>query len=293
MRPLRSLLACLSLLAATQAQAADSLYACGNDQVREYRLESGTAHEIWRWRARDAVELPAAYRHRLLANIDQCKPVDGGRRLLLTASTGGVVLLDRHSGKVEFRAEAPMAHAADVLPHGLIAVALSLSPQGNRLQLYDRRHSERPLFEVPLYSGHGAIWDARRHRLFALSFNLLQTFTLDVEQGTPVLRESAHWRLPGRRDGHVLAAQGDGRYWVSTDDGVWLFDPDEGRFTPYAPLAQAERVKSISVLGERLAWVQAEQKWWAHGFHIGRVEGGAAHYIPVEDLKLYKVDWNR
>lgn len=64
-------------------------YACGDDQVRELRLGAGGAAETWRWTASAATDLPADYRERLLAHIDECKPVDGGRAILVTASTGG------------------------------------------------------------------------------------------------------------------------------------------------------------------------------------------------------------
>ena len=109
------LISVILFLAAVSDPAA---YACGDDQVRELRLAPDGPVEVWRWTARDAQDLPADYRTRLMAHIDECKPVDDGRAILVTASTGGAVLIDRASGRVTFRARVPMAHSADLLPGG-------------------------------------------------------------------------------------------------------------------------------------------------------------------------------
>lgn len=268
-----------------------ALYACGDDQVRELRIDGDRAVETWRWTARDARDLPPDYRERLMAHIDECKPVDGGRALLVTASTGGAVLIDRATGHVRFRARVPMAHSADLLPGGRIAIALSISPDGDRLQLYDRRHSERVVQTVPLPSGHGAVWDAKRQRLFALSHDLVQSFRLIGSGRAARLVEAARWTLPGRRDGHDLSPDGDGRYYVTTDNGAWRFDPDDGSFAPYAPLNPALRIKSVSAAGERVAWVQAEQSWWASGFTVMAADGRDRHRIALDGIHLYKVRW--
>ena len=275
------------------AFAADRLYACGDDQVREYRVGVTGATEVWRWTAASASDLPDAYRTKLLAHIDDCKSVDDGRAILVTASTGGVVLIDRASGRVMFRANAPMAHSADVLPDGRIAVALSIHAAGDRLELYDRARSETPLLHVPLPSGHGAVWDPRRRQLLALSHDLIQAFAVTGTRAAPLLTEVARWALPGRRDGHDLSRRDDGSYLVTTDDGVWTFDPGTGNFAAFVALNPKLRVKAVSAIGTRLAWVQAEEKWWAKGFTIARADGGDPVRVTVDPMHLYKVRWIR
>ncbi|VXC90459.1 DUF6528 family protein [Sphingomonas sp. 8AM] len=291
MRLFSALLLAAGMVAAAPALAADRLYACGDDQIREYRVSGDAPVETWRWTAADAADLPDAYRTPLLAHIDDCKPVEGGSAILVTASTGGVVLIDRATGKVRFRATAPMAHSADLLPGGYVAVALSLHDEGNRLQLYRVGRNEAPLASVPLPSGHGAVWDARRRRLFALSHDLIQSFAVDVRGPTPRLTESGRWTLPGRRDGHDLSPTPDGGYVVTTDDGVWTFDPASGRFTTLAALNLKLRVKAVSVSARAMAWVQAEESWWAHGFTLAARDGSAPRRIETPGLKLYKVRW--
>ncbi|WP_242098692.1 DUF6528 family protein [Sphingomonas sp. CROZ-RG-20F-R02-07] len=278
---------------AAAATTPDRLYACGDDQVRELRIAGDAATESWRWTASDATDLPADYRSTLLAHIDDCKPVNDGRDLLVTASTGATVLIERSTGKVLFRAKTPMAHSAALLPGGLVAVALSITPAGNRLELYDSRQNETPLQTLPLPSGHGAVWDARRARLFTLSHDLVQAFRLDRSAQGPRLVETARWTLPGRHDGHDLSPASDGGYDVTTDDGAWSFTPNDGSFRAIVPLNPKLRVKAVSALGDRIAWVQAEESWWAHGFTVMTAQGTDPRRISVEGLHLYKVRWIR
>ncbi|MEG3125924.1 DUF6528 family protein [Sphingomonas sp. GB1N7] len=281
---------------ANAAPGAALLYACGDDQVREYAVDSGDkAKEVWRWTAAQATDLPASYRETLLTRIDECKPVDGDRAILATSSTGGVVLIDRRTGKVRFRATAPMAHSADLLPNGRIAVALSIHAAGDRLEVYDIARSEWPLFHLDLPSGHGVVWDATRATLFALSRDHLQTFALkDWNSAAPSLVETHRYDLPGERDGHDLshdAATGD--YIVTTAESVWRFDPESGTFAAFAPLAALPRAKAVSLTQRRMAWVQAEESWWAHGFTVAGRTGGAAMRTETPGLHLYKVRWVR
>lgn len=287
----RMLIAVVGLAASTGAAAADRLYACGDDRIREYALSGDQARQIWQWTASDAVDLPTAYRTTLLAHIDDCKPVERGRAILVTASTGGVVLIDRASGRVRFRATAPMAHSADLLPGGYVAVALSINKDGDRLQLFKLTRSERPLFSLPLASGHGAVWDAKRHRLFAMSHDLIQAFSFHTGAAGPHLTETARWTLPGRRDGHDLSPTPEGDYVVTTDDGAWTFDPGSSRFTPIPALNPKLRVKAVSVARDAMAWVQAEESWWAHGFTVADRDASAPRRFETPGLKLYKVRW--
>jgi hypothetical protein len=287
------MVAMIMLAVAMSVVTPDTLYACGDDQVRELHIGPDGTAERWRWTAATAAGLPAVYRDTLLDHIDECKPVEDGRAILVTSSTGGAVLIDRASGKVRFYAKVPMAHSAALLPGGLVAVALSIDKDGDRLNLYDRRHSERVVQSLPLPSGHGAVWDAKRSRLFALSHDLVQAFRLERAKGRPRLIEDARWTLPGRRDGHDLSPAPDGGYSVTTDDGVWRFEPDDGSFRPFPTLNPMLRVKAVSMVGNGLAWVQAEERWWAHGFTIARADGSEGRRIPVDAMHLYKVRWVR
>ena len=101
---------------------------CGGEEVRIVDMsksEGRNLHEVWSWRIDEPTEgLPAEY-SKYLMPLDECKFVDGNRKLLLTSSHSAVVLLDIKSRKCDFYARVPMAHSADLLPNNRIAVALS------------------------------------------------------------------------------------------------------------------------------------------------------------------------
>src|ERR1043165_7700664 len=82
--------ASMSLLHA--APVARELITCGRDKVLILDLNArdaaGTPKTIWSWRAADRAELPPDVRL-LFRSTDDCKPVDGGRRILITSSGGG------------------------------------------------------------------------------------------------------------------------------------------------------------------------------------------------------------
>lgn len=285
------------LLAMTTPTPAEEVFACGDGQVRAYEIDDGKPRETWRWTAAEAEDLPALYRERLFRSIDECKSVDGGKSILVTSSSDGVVLIDRATRAVRFRARSPMAHSAEILPGGRLAVALSTHKDGNRLEVYDLSKNEQPLFHLEMYSGHGAVWDAHRDRLFALSFDKIQAFSLkDWDSPAPGLTETQRWTLPGEQGGHDLTRDPKtGKYLVTTADAAWWFDPDAqpeaNAFSPFPALNPAEDVKSLELSPRRAVWVQAEESWWAFGFTVADRDGQNPRRVDVPNLHLYKVRW--
>lgn len=281
-----------AILAFTASMSASpAVLACGDDQVRRYELAAEGPRETWRWDASEAENLPRAFRAGLLEKIDECKPLAGGR-VLITSSTGGVVLLNSETGDVLFHADAPMAHSAALLPGDRIAVALSIHDRGDRLNVYDLADGQRPILSLPLPSGHGAVWDPVRERLFALSHDTIQAFALvDWGGAAPRLEETANWTLPGARDGHDLSKAADGSgYLVTTHDGVWRFNPDADTFMALHPLNPALQVKSVDIDADgHVAWVKAEERWWAFGFSV--LHDRRVVRVPTDDMHLYKVRW--
>ena len=287
----------LGWLALATPASAEEVFACGDGQVRAYEIDDGEAKETWRWTAAEAKDVPTEYRDRLLGTIDECKSVDGGRAVLVTASSGGVALIERATKAVRFRARSPMAHSAEILPGDRVAVALSTHKDGNRLEVYDLSKNEAPLFHLELYSGHGVVWDAQRDRLFALSFGMVQAFSLkDWDGSSPGLTETRRWTLPGKQGGHDLTRDPEtGNYLVTTTDAAWWFDPDAENeadaFKPFPPLNPAPHVKSLQLTPHHALWVKAEESWWAFGFTVADRDGGAPRRVDVPNLHLYKVRW--
>jgi len=216
----------------------------------------------------ESPELPADMKG-LFRTTDECKPLDGGRKLLITSSGGAAVLVTREGKRLLFYGRAANAHSADLLPRGRIAVAASRDSggRGDSLIIFDPLPSNRELWREPLPSGHGAVWDVKRRLLWALGDTELKAYQLrDWETGNPKLALAATVELP-EPGGHDLAALGTTPLMtVTTGRRCWLFDRDKRSFSPHPTLSEHPGVKSISVhpVTGQLVYVQAEgREWWA------------------------------
>ncbi len=157
------------------------LYVCGDNMV--YLIDPELANEsgykeavLWSWDAKDAAEkigITAANAIRL----DDCKPIDMGKKLLMTSSKGYCVLLDVKTKDVLFYCNyAPNAHSAEILPNNRLVVACSESTQngkevGQKLLLYDIAQSNKIIQEVPCANAHGVVWSEKYQRLYALGYD--------------------------------------------------------------------------------------------------------------------------
>ncbi len=266
------------------------LIACGDDKILiiDEQASNGTDVKIvWSWKVAEATsQLPEIYQ-KYLVPLDECKPVDGGKNLLATSSGGGVVLIERATKKCLFYAYAPMAHSADVLPDGHIAVALSTHPKGNSIEIYDRNQSEKVLYKDSLYSGHGAVWNAKRQRLYALGYNELREYSLvDWNTSSPALKLEKKWTRPGK-GGHDLSPVSDDELLVSEHHGVHSFSIPNETFAPFEPLKTAENIKSINYIAasKKLVYTQAEESWWTFNIYLRNPD----KTIHIPNVKLYKV----
>ena len=73
------------------------LIVCGWDEVFILdfdQWEQNRPQKIWTWKAAECTDLPDAFKT-LFNTIDECKPFDQGRKILITSSGGAVALLDK------------------------------------------------------------------------------------------------------------------------------------------------------------------------------------------------------
>ncbi len=270
---------------------AKEIIVCGEDQALIINVDESEDHHIdvlWSWKASEYLDsqVPVEYKE-YMKSLDECKPVDNGSKILLTSSSGGVLLLDRESKKTLFYARVPMAHSADLLPNGRIVVALSTSVEGNSLELYDIQKPEQVLFKDSLYSGHGAVWQESNETLYALGFDELRAYSLkDWETSSPSLHLEKVWKTPIER-GHDLIAVTDNELIFTGHNGVYWFDIAKESFTPFEPLADRENIKSVNYNKETgyMVYTQAEINFWTHHIYMENPK----KVLTIEDIDLYKV----
>ena len=299
MKSIPSALLALVLLSAAgpaqpQGAAVGELVVCGWDEVFILNLDAGTdePRRTWTWKAAGRADLPDDVEP-LFRTTDDCKPFEGGSKILITSSGSGVAFVDRAQDRVLFYGRAANAHSADLLPRGRVAVAAShdAAGKGDRLILFDLGRSNHELWSEELPWGHGVVWDEQRKVLWALADEDIRAYELrDWESDAPRLRRVALIPLP-EGGGHELSPVGGTPLMaVSTGKRCWLFDRDSRTFRPHPELADKAKVKSIShhPTGGPLAYVQAESSWWAERIHF--LNPRSVLHVPGEHF--YKIRWN-
>ncbi len=271
---------------------AEPLLCCGWDTVflvEPSAAPQGQIEKLWTWDARQCTEIPENVRP-TFRTTDDCKPVDGGSRILISSSSGGCALVERPSGRVLWHAVVPNAHSLELLPRNRVVVASSVNAQGNRLVLFDLSRPDQPVWDVPLISAHGVVWDEGRQCLWALGLNELRRYKLkDWESDTPSLEMEATCALPdeGGHDLQPIPASSD--LVVTTGSHVYLFDRDKRTFRLHPELGDKAAVKCVSVhpVTGRTVFVQATESWWSD--MLGFLTPAERLQLPGE--RLYKARW--
>lgn len=265
------------------------IIACGDDQViviNSKASDKENVNIIWRWKVSDATDLPEGYQKYMIPT-DECKPVEGDRKILITSSGGGVVLVDRKTKKSLFYAHVPMAHSAEYLPDDKVVVALSTAPGGNSLEVYDVKNPDKIIFKDSLYSGHGVVWMPGMESLFALGYNELREYSLkNWNSEKPELQLMKTWILPDN-GGHDLSSVSDTRLVLTTTNGVWVFNIREEKFSPFELLNQIKNVKSVNFneSTKELVYTKGEISWWTHNIYCMNPD----KILTIPNINLYKV----
>jgi WD40 repeat protein len=288
------LLFCLSLSISVFAQThpveVRSLLVCGGTLVHlvdPAQSKNGEPHIIWTWNAREVKDLPDQYRNRYFNSVDDVKPVRGGSQLLISSSSGGVVLWDLKENRSLFHAYVPNAHSIELLPSGLIAAAASTHKEGNLLMLFDPAAGDgNPVATDALHSAHGVVWHEKRQTLFALGFDVLREY--QVESKT--LRLLKEWKIPGE-SGHDLTLSPDSKtFFLTEHTGAWQFDLEAESFSAIPGFPNAENIKSLNLAhnGQYLYTVP-EESWWTYHVSLHRPD----QRLAFPGMKVYKARWYR
>jgi hypothetical protein len=273
------------------ARATGRLLLCGGVQVREGRVESVNGNSrfvpTWNWRPEESAGLPAPFVYKF-AQVDDCKPSAEGKELLVSSSAGAVAVLGFPSGETRFYAAVPNAHSIALLPHGLVVAASSTHPEGNRLLLFYRMHSDHPIFTLPLEAAHGVVWDDRRNVLWALGDKELMR--LAINPGNNGLILAKKYPIEGAGGHDLVMAQDGGSLFVTTSGRALSFDIGKESFSLYQPFAGLSDVKSVSVnpTTGQIAYTQADPHvWWTYTVRFLNPQ----MTVPLES-HTYKVRWS-
>ncbi|MBD2756769.1 DUF6528 family protein [Spirosoma validum] len=263
---------------------------CGQSKVLLVDYQNGkdsVPAVVWSWDAHEAMDLPDEYRTKKFNTMDDCKPIRQGEQLLVSSSGGAIALINRSDKKILFHASVPNAHSIELLPGELIAAAASTAPTGNRIMLFDRRQSGKPIFSDSLYSAHGLVWDDKRKSLFALGLTVLREYKL-MMTGQKSLKLVQEWKIPGE-GGHDLQPTLDGNYLFLTEtNGAWQFDLTKHTFIKIPGFTDAPHTKSVGRdRSGQFVYTVPEKSWWT--YHVRFQNPG--HALSFPDLEVYKARW--
>ena len=277
-----------------QEERETDLIVCGWDEVFILAIGDGdppTHRRVWSWRAADSPEIPADM-HGLFRTTDDCKPVEGGRKILISSSAGAVALVDRETRRASFFARVTNAHSIEMLAGGRIAAAASVSTAGgagNRLVIFDAA-SGKELGSDELRSAHGAVWDQARNVLWALGGDVLRAYHVSDAADPTRLERTFEIALPSEGGHDLVAIPGTPKLFLSTVRRCFFFDRDRRELSPHDVLGEQSHIKSYNVHSRtgRVVYVQAEApNWWSEQLHFQVPQGTLR--LPGEHL--YKARW--
>jgi WD40 repeat protein len=267
-----------------------SILVCGDHFV--YLVDEALSveekpHIVWTWDAHQIQDLPEDFRLKKFNSVDDVKPVQGGRQLLISSSSGAVALWDLEQNRTLFYAWVPNAHSVELLPGGLLVAAASLHAEGNQLMLFDLKgKSNTPIFTDALYSAHGVVWHEERQTLFALGHDVLREYRLQGQR----LERLAEWKIPGE-SGHDLTLAPDRKsFFLTEHTGAWRFDLATQQFSKIEGFPDAENIKSLNQAANgRFLYTVPEESWWTR--HVSFYP--PAKRLAFPHLRTYKARWYR
>ena len=277
---------------------------CGDNMV--YMIDAGLANETtykdavtWSWDATEAAAVLGLDKSRC-NHLDDCKPVDNGKKLLCTSSYNWCVLLDIATKEVLFHTTAtPNAHSAELLPGNRIVVACSggESSGNNSIQLYDISQPNRILYQSALGSAHGVVWNETTQRLYAIGGQSLQIYKLkDWETATPSLELEKTERTP-QGGLHDMSYVNSNTLCIG-GRGAYLYDIGANRFTEMMLFSASTAIKSINYNDETgELWYtdstnpEGSQSWSTQTIRYSTDKNASTETrtIKVPDLDVYKV----
>jgi hypothetical protein len=296
------LICCISLFAIAQTEVSSPktqephILLCGGSEVIEgHVMGDGPQAQFkqdWVWRPENSAGLPGYGVKTQFLTTDDCKPVEGGRNILITSSGNAVALVDHSTGNTLFYATVRNAHSATLVPGSMIAVASSdaAGGDGDRIVLFDRGSSNQVLASFPFKSAHGVEWDTKRSVLWILGHNELAE--LHVEHppdraASMTLVKAFTLPVGGAHD--LVLAQDSSTLYITTGKRVFTFSINDAVFAPYVPLDSLTGVKSLSIepATGQVMYTQADEGvWWTYSL---RFHGPDA--IVTLPWMTYKARW--
>ncbi len=276
------------------------LYFCGDNMV--YLINADLADEsgyrnaiLWSYDAKTAANT-IGKEGKDCIRLDDCKPVDNGKKVLLTSSRSYCLLLDVATKDILFWANnCHNAHSAEILPNNRVVIACS--DDGDKLQVYDISNPNKIVNSVSLVSAHGVVWNEATQRLYAIGYTSMEVYKLkNWDTTSPELAWEKTVSTPTSGN-HDLTYVNENTLCLAGHN-VYLYDIAANKFTELGHFHNRHSLKSVNYNNETgEIWYtdatepEGEFAWSSQT--IRYVTSGSAtsvtRTIKVPDLNMYKV----
>ncbi len=292
----------VSVLDKINARTGTLLLVCGSNMVYLIDADAAAANGykssvLWQWNATTAASTLHLDASRL-NHLDDCKPVDRGRKLLITSSYNWAVLLDIETKKILwYSKESKNAHSAELLPGNRIAVCCSTGSEtdpGDKVQLFDASSYGKLLCDTPFASAHGVVWDSATERLYVGGKSQLDSYKLEGDKLVLDKSVKTSSYVTGVHD----VTQVNGNTLLLAGKKAALYDIPSGKFTPLGAFAASTALKSVNhhPSGSEVWYTDATEPEGDYSWssYLVRHRSDAAsgkedRTIRITDINIYKV----
>lgn len=228
-----------------------------------------------------------------------------GRQVVLSAGGNHAKLLDWETGEVLWSYEGSLiwnAHAAELLPDGILAVVGST---GNNLTFFSLTDRLTLPLRLEFTDAHGVMWDPAHSCLWVCGGNQLKAYRVTGTGGRIAAEEIRSLTIPANGAHDLQPVYGTpGTYWLTASGAVFRFDSNTETFQA-VPASSQLGLKAVKGMGNFAdgCIVQtiadgSDNSWNTATVWLYRYNAALKLYVPVAFVSptgaaFYKVRaWN-
>jgi hypothetical protein len=221
---------------------------CDQKNARVIMVDVANNNTItWEWKPTASYAMIRSGAQGWFSNLSEAKLVYGGRHMLVTASGGGVALINISSKKaIWYDYAGGNTHSAELLPNGNVVTA---SSTGGYLLIFtvdtyindDSQQGGKVLFE----DVHNVVWDHQRQLLYAAGKDKLKVFSYNNSCYSPALTLKKTYTMPQGNAHDLFPVHGSATdLWLTNSGHIYKFNVTTGAFTLVKTLSAVKAVTS-------------------------------------------------
>jgi hypothetical protein len=235
----------------TEATAKEMII-CDQKNARIVMVDIANGNKVtWEWKPTASYAMIRSGAQGWFTNLSEAKLVYSGNHLLVTASGGGVAIINISSKKaIWYDYAGGNTHSAELLPNGNVVTA---SSTGGYLLIFtvdsyindESKQGGKVIFE----DVHNVVWDKATKLLWAAGKDKIKAFSYNNSCSSPVLTLQKTYTMPQGNAHDLFPVYGStNELWLSNSNHLYKFNVATGAFTLIKNSAGANitTVKSVS-----------------------------------------------